>query len=349
MITKIKFSKAFPDSAMQYAAGKNMLASLYSEGFTMDDHAEELRRIGKLFGKYESKDERKSFSIVLSPSPKDNATAEQLVDVGRYLMRKYFPGIPFEMAVHLDKGKDAEKASPVLHGHIYGGVIHPITGKKMHLSDKERRALQDDIDRYVMSCFGWMVIDRRSASRTSVKGAREPSAGIYSWKKDLLSRVLFAYEKSYSFAEFSENLKQLGVVLLMDRKDGRPRNEIGFMFQGRDGKIHRCQGPRLDLKLGILAMAERWPHIRSEGKIRGGTANYHGKTQAAGRMGGGTQSSAQPPTFGTDGNQRRGEPSPCNPCPNTWAALTGTCEKCRHYEQRRKGIAASKDSSDRSR
>lgn len=349
MITKVQFSKAFPDSAMQYAEGKNMLPSIYSEGFTMDDHAEELRRIGKLFGKYWSPDERKSFSIVLSPSPKDNATAEQLVDVGRYLMRKYFPGVPFEMAVHLDKGKDAEKSSPVIHGHIYGGVIHPITGKKMHLSDKERRSLQDDIDKYVMTRFGWMVIDRRSTSRTSMKGARGPSAGIYSWKKDLLTRVLDAYENSHSFYGFRENLEQLGVSLLMTRKDGSPRNEIGFTFQGKDGKVHRCQGPRLDPRFGIFALVERWPDNRGERKTVGGAVYSHGKTQAPGRMGGSSQGCTTPQKAGTDNTQKRGDSAPCNPCPNTWAALSGACEKCRHYQQRRHERTGSRDSSGRSR
>ena len=51
MITKIRFSKAFPDAEMEYGAAKTITEFVYSENFMTNDHAEELRRIGKLFGK----------------------------------------------------------------------------------------------------------------------------------------------------------------------------------------------------------------------------------------------------------------------------------------------------------
>ena len=328
MITKIRFSKAFPDAEMEYGAAKTITEGVYSENFLTDDHAEELRRIGRLFGKYWSQDERKSFSIVLSPSPDDNPTNAQLIEVGRYLMRKYFDRLPYEMSIHLDKGKDAEKAKPVKHLHIYGGVIDPITGKKMHLSDRERRRIQDDVDRYVSQKFGWMTIDRRSTSRISTKGARKPSSGQYSWVEDLRLRVVAAYEKSNSFDDFRLKLKDAGVGVLLNRKDGTPRNEIGFIFQSKTGEIVQCQGPRLDTRLSVLAIAAKWSRtpLKADHDIKKWRIPYGAQTAgyAPGEMGKGNGFSG-----GGYGRNLTTEFAPCYPCPNTRMALSGACESCR--------------------
>lgn len=328
MITKIRFSKAFPDAEMEYGAAKTITEFVYSENFMTNDHAEELRRIGKLFGKYCSQNERKSFSIVLSPSPNDNPTNEELIEVGRYLMRKYFDRLPYEMSIHLDKGKDAEKDMPVKHLHIYGGVIDPITGKKMHLSDSQRRRIQDDVDRYVSQKFRWMTIDRRSTSRISTKGARKPSSGQYSWVEDLRLRVVAAYEKSNSFDDFRLKLKDAGVGVLLNRKDGTTRNEIGFIFQSKTGEIVQCQGPRLDTRLSVLAIAAKWPRtpLKADQDIKKGRVPYGTQTAgyAPGKMGKGNGFSG-----GGYGRNLTTEFAPCYPCPNTRMALSGTCESCR--------------------
>ena len=334
MITKIQFSKAFPDTEMEYGAAKTITDGIYSENFLTDDHAGELRQIGKLFGKYWSPDERKSFSIVLSPSPDDSPTNEELIEVGRYLMRKYFGRIPYEMSIHLDRGNDAKKDKPVKHLHIYGGVIDPITGKKMHLSDSQRRRIQDDIDKYVSQKFGWMIIDRRGTSRTSTKGARRPSSGQYSWMEDLRRRVVAAYEKSNSFDDFRLKLKAAGVGVLLNRKDGTPRNELGFIFQSKTGEFVQCQGPRLDRMLSVLAITAKWSPtpVKTHQDIKKGRIHYGAQTtgQAPGKMGNGNGISG-----GGYGRGLTTEFAPCYPCPNTRMALSGACESCRKEFKRK--------------
>lgn len=82
MVLNIKLSKAFPERAIRYAVGKNLLDKPIRQNLFDDkDPIKEMKETAYKFGKWSTRGERKTFSMIISPNPKDNPTQEQVLEV----------------------------------------------------------------------------------------------------------------------------------------------------------------------------------------------------------------------------------------------------------------------------
>ena len=108
MVLNIKLSKAFPERAISYALAKNMMDKPIKRNLFGDkDSIKEMKETALKFGKWNNREERKSFSLIISPNPKDNPTEEQLLEVSEAILDRYFPTIQGFLVLHKDKGRDA--------------------------------------------------------------------------------------------------------------------------------------------------------------------------------------------------------------------------------------------------
>lgn len=143
MVLNIKISKALPTRAIDYAVDKNLLkAPIKRNLFSDKNPIDEMRETASKFGKWKTREERKSFSLIISPNPKDNPTEEQVIEISEAVLDKFFPTIQGFLVLHKDKGKDSKKTNPILHAHFYGSVIDPITGKNIHLSNRDVKEIR---------------------------------------------------------------------------------------------------------------------------------------------------------------------------------------------------------------
>ena len=82
MVLNIKLSKALPERAIQYAVDKNMMDKPIRRNLFGDkDPIKEMKETALKFGKWNTREERKTFSMIISPNPKDNPTEEQVLEV----------------------------------------------------------------------------------------------------------------------------------------------------------------------------------------------------------------------------------------------------------------------------
>lgn len=160
MFLNIKISKATPEKALKYASGKNLLEHVEKRNILTDNPAKEMRATAQRYGKWNTDKERKTFSLIISPNPSDNPTPQQVMEITKAVLDKYFETIQGIIVLHKDKGKDSTKSNPILHAHFYGSVIDPMTGKNVHLSDSDVRKIRSWADKYAKSKFGWRAFSR---------------------------------------------------------------------------------------------------------------------------------------------------------------------------------------------
>lgn len=261
MLTKCRFYKVPPEQLEIYPEEKSIIPPVRRNFMNKDGSSYlEFRRIAKLYNKELGYNERKSFSIILSPSPDDKPTAKQLVIIADAVMKWWVPDIPYVVSVHFDKGADSQKKHPVMHAHIIGSTINPITGRKLHLSNKERREMKNFVDNFVVAKFGWMRIVPRKKSRgpeaNVSKLERLKNSGEYSWKEDLRQKVINALNSSSNAVEFFGNLTATDIGILYRKSDGTLRQDIGFQFLSKNGKVCSCSASRLDESLVFNASAK---------------------------------------------------------------------------------------------
>ena len=161
MVLNIKLSKALPERAISYALAKNMMDKPIKRNLFGDkDSIKEMKETALKFGKWNTREERKTFSMIISPNPKDNPTEAQVIEVSEAILDKFFPTIQGLLVLHKDKGKDANKSKPVLHSHFYGSIIDPITGNNIHLSNRDIKEIRVWADSYANEHFGWTLFER---------------------------------------------------------------------------------------------------------------------------------------------------------------------------------------------
>ena len=251
MFLNIKTSKAYPERALKYAIDKTLITVEKRNLITNKDPAVEMRETASRFGKWTTAKERKTFSIVISPNPKDNPTEEQVLEITNAVLDHYFESIQGIIVLHKDQGKDSSKEHPILHAHFYGSIINPITGKNIHLSDTDVRQIRAWADRYAESRFGWKPFARgqRNASKCYKRFLMEKinERGKSGWMNELKSAVEESISMSSSLTDFYLQLNKRGIEVLQD-KDTK---ELCFEIQVRDRKYQvnaMTLGPQLSWK-----------------------------------------------------------------------------------------------------
>ena len=203
------------------------------------DSIKEMKETALKFGKWNTREERKTFSMIISPNPKDNPTEAQVIEVSEAILDKFFPTIQGLLVLHKDKGKDANKSKPVLHAHFYGSVIDPITGKNIHLSNRDVKEIREWADSYANEHFGWTLFEsgKRSRGDYRKKMMREMvKSGHGSWMRNLTENVEDAYNGALSFSDFERRLCTHGIS--MENINGGGQMRLCVNVGGKDIKVN---------------------------------------------------------------------------------------------------------------
>ena len=328
MFLNIKTSKAYPERALKYAIDKTLIKVEKRNLITNKDPAVEMRETASRFGKWTTPKERKTFSIVISPNPKDNPTEGQVLEVTNAVLDHYFESIQGIVVLHKDQGRDSSKTNPILHAHFYASIIDPLTGKNIHLSDTDVRQIRAWADRYAENRFGWKPFAKgqRNAGKCYKRSLMEKinKRGKSGWMNELEKAVEESLSMSSSLAEFYSRLNKRGIEILQD-KDSK---ELCFEIQVRDRK-YQVNAMTLGSHLSWKNLADRLINNRRNNNYgRPEISNKDEKTQLGkGRTG---------ITAGTGTRSGQGH---VNELKTNYACIFCTkdkpiCRKCTEYKYR---------------
>lgn len=291
MVLNIKISKALPTRAIDYAVAKNLLKEPIKRNLFSDKNpTDEMKETASKFGKWNTREERKTFSMIISPNPKDNPTEKQLLEVSEAILDKYFPTIQGFLVLHKDKGKDSKKTTPILHAHFYGSVIDPITGKNIHLSNRDINEIRAWADNFAHEHFGWLIFERgkRGRNRYRKMMMKEMVRSRHSsWMCDLTMMVEEAYNSALSFTDFERRLRNRGVSL--EYPDRLSPIRLRFYVDGKEMKVKATTISSLlsweelskkftELKKEDLQYGYKGLNQRSQEKIQMGTGTHQGRS-----------------------------------------------------------------------
>ena len=298
MFLNIKVSKATPEKALKYASGKNLLEHVEKRNILTDNPAKEMRATAQRYGKWNTDKERKTFSLIISPDPSDNPTTQQVMEVTKAVLDKYFENIQGIIVLHKDRGKDSVKSRPILHAHFYGSVIDPTTGKNVHLSDSDVRKIRSWADKYAESMFGWRAFSRgqSNASRkySDLLMEKINREGKSSWMSELKGIVESSYSSAVSFNDFRLRLDKQGIEI--ERNRNKP-DDIQFVFPLGSKQI-RVNGTSINDKFSQSNLIEKFTDFRrttddrqqraskAQIKVDGGTPFQTPASARAGARGG---------------------------------------------------------------
>ena len=267
MVLNIKLSKALPARAIQYAIDKNMMDKPIRRNLFGDkDPVKEMKETALKFGKWNTREERKTFSMIISPNPKDNPTEEQVIEISEVVLDKFFPTIQGFLVLHKDRGKDSRKSNPILHSHFYGSIIDPITGKNIHLSNKDIKEIREWADSYANEHFGWSLFERGNRGRNKYRNSMMQEMvklGHGSWMRNLTESVEDAYNRALSFSDFERRLQHRGVVMEKDAGSGQYRFCITT-----NGKNIKVNATTISKQLDIKSLSMKFTDFEKE-KIDG--------------------------------------------------------------------------------
>lgn len=95
-------------------------------------------------GRYRLRGDVVAREFVLSPSPKDGATPEQMLEFGREWASSCFPDHEAAIIVHDDSAERlARGESGIVHAHVYVNAPNLETGRKMKLTNTDARRIHD--------------------------------------------------------------------------------------------------------------------------------------------------------------------------------------------------------------
>ena len=296
MVLNIKISKALPTRAIAYAVAKNLLKEPIKRNLFSDKNpTDEMKETALKFGKWNNREERKSFSLIISPNPKDNPTEEQVIEISEAVLDKFFPTIQGFLVLHKDKGKDSKKTNPILHANFYGSVIDPITGKNIHLSNRDVKEIRVWADSYANEHFGWTLFERGKRIRNSYRKMMMQEmvrSGHGSWMRELTECVEEAYNGALSFSDFERRLQHRGVTMEKDAGSGQYRFCITT-----NGKNIKVNATTISKQLDIKSLSNKFTDfVKEEPNGSKGQQSWNEKKI---KMGTGFDSRRNSPTTGS--------------------------------------------------
>lgn len=284
MLIKLKMSKATPDRASSYATSKNIMDDVVKYNIFSDDPLKEMKKLADRFGKWKTRKERKTLSIVFSPNPIDRPTEEQLVDVVNAVVDRFFSSLQGIAVIHKDKKGtlDAEKINPIMHAHFYANIIDPLTGRNVHLSNNDILEIRRWADTYAHEKFGWKPFSKAngmSKGNCSKKMmGRIENRGKASWYLDLVDKVDNAYFDAVSFNDFRNRLSDQGVQ--MSVRDGVIRFDT--TIGGRDYSV---RGNKISPLLSVNSLIKKYTDFEIERRNNDGSQRLYKGKEKQDRMG----------------------------------------------------------------
>ena len=105
--------------------------------FEDEDYAKQFEETASRFKKGKKYDERKYYHFKLSCARKDNVDAQEAHIYAEELAAKLFPDCECVIATHTD--------TQTVHSHIIVNAVQPLTGKKLHITDREYTKMKDSL------------------------------------------------------------------------------------------------------------------------------------------------------------------------------------------------------------
>ena len=342
MVLNIKLSKAFPERAIQYAVGKNLLDKPIRQNLFSDkDPLKEMKETASKFGKWCTRGERKTFSMIISPNPKDNPTEEQVIEVSKAILDRFFPTIQGFLVLHRDKGRDAQKTNPVLHSHFYGSIVDPITGKNIHLSNKDIKEIRTWADSFAHEHFGWKSFlenTRRNRNRYGkLMMQRMIQSGSGSWMRNLVENVEEAYTGALSFSDFEHRLRNKGVS--PEYPDRSSPIRLRFYVEGKEMEV---KATTISSLLSWAELSKKFTELKKE-DLENGSKGFKQRNTKEIKMGSGFNQRRFGPTAGSGACAGQGSGSG-NGRKIDYACIICTrdkdiCHKCTEFKKGRGGYS----------
>lgn len=298
MVLNISLSKALPTRAIDYAVAKNLLEKPTKRNLFSDKKAiDEMKETALKFGKWNTREERKTFSMIISPNPKDNPSKEQVLEVSEAVLDKFFPTIQGLLVLHKDKGKDANKSKPVLHSHFYGSIIDPVTGRNIHLSNKDMKAIRAWADSYAHEHFGWKSFLENTQRNRNRYGKlmmqRMIQSGRGSWMRDLVEYVEEAYDGALSFNDFERRLRNKGVS--PEYPDRSSPIRLRFYVEGKEMEV---KATTISSLLSWEELSKKFTELKKE-DLEYGSKGFKSRNKEEIKMGSGFDQRRVGPTAGS--------------------------------------------------
>ncbi|MCL2675712.1 MAG: relaxase/mobilization nuclease domain-containing protein [Firmicutes bacterium] len=201
-------SKSTPDKAIRYITDKNKAAAKVSVRnlFEDEDYAKQFRDTANLFGKGSKHDERKYYHFKLSCAQKDNVSPEEAHIYAVELAARLFHDCECVVATHND--------TKTIHSHIIVNAVHPITGKKLRITESDYTAMKDEAN-VLGAEMGFTPTDfrKKSKNKRTLEECHIILKGGNSWKEDLREVIEEAKQKSATREEFISHLKLYNVTV----------------------------------------------------------------------------------------------------------------------------------------
>ena len=153
------------------------------------DEAKWWNELDRTTARYRLRGDVVAREFVLSPSPGDNATPEQMLEFGREWAARCFPDHEAAVVVHDDSAERLARGEEgLVHAHVYVNAPNLETGRKMRLSNADVRRIHD-VAQEMCARRGWneqpryydareKKVNRLASKRTDFerRPARERSA-----------------------------------------------------------------------------------------------------------------------------------------------------------------------------
>lgn len=340
MITKYDPSSATAEKGAKYNLNKNVLeAPQRFNLFSGKKPWEEMLDTARMFGKWKTFDERKTFSIILSPADTDTVKPEQLAELERVIHERYFKDYAGIGVVHFAAGEDKKKPHPIMHGHMLYSTVNIKSGKSFHLSPREYRRIQDFVDDYVSRNFGWMVIDR-TKPKTRKYSKERPSDESQSWVAAVAKAVDKAlYSKdTYNLTSFARNLQRNGIYFITKARNGAPLKSPAFGIVWKDKDFYRISGKSLGAHLTWEGLRNRFNNLTPEKAASAGVTYAAARGLARKTMNTAAPKQSKQVTTSQiaddDSNTVKGRQDfGCLLCPDMMAMAAGKCDICIHQKR----------------
>lgn len=110
----------------------------------VNDEAKWWNELDRTTDRYHLRGDVVAREFVLSPSPNDNATPEQMLEFGREWASRCFPDHEAAIIVHDDSAERLARGEKgIVHAHVYVNAPNLETGKKMKLTNADVRRNHD--------------------------------------------------------------------------------------------------------------------------------------------------------------------------------------------------------------
>lgn len=212
-LLKCQSSKSTPQKVMSYVTDPQKAEYVSVQNlFEDEDYTEQFTETMRRFNKGEKYDERKYYHFKLSCDRKDNVSPQEAHLYAEELTARLFPDCECVIATHTD--------TQTVHSHIVVNAVHPITGKKLRITQKDYTAMKDETNRLGVE-MGFSEIDFRKKAQHK-RTAEEKHIilkGGTSWKEELREVIEEAKQQTTTEEGFIAHLALYGVTITRSKTE----------------------------------------------------------------------------------------------------------------------------------